>query len=220
MSNRFQHPFWETQLLWLYSCCFMECCFQDLFNIAHSILVQFPSSFFSVRRVSVNVVHPYSRIDTNAARKKLCFILSNRFDFHMIENLLMAVDAFASCILMSVAVDETLLPRQVNLSIDFRKPPFRVEIIFDLTTCTSFVCFHMETNATCCLLLNMLQGFGLGRCICKNRYIICVVCIWNSLCEVSPASCRFPSLNLSTFKICSQGRLWTDMRLMWTLAEH
>ena len=32
----------------LYSCCFIGCCFQDLFNIAHSILVLFPFVFFSI----------------------------------------------------------------------------------------------------------------------------------------------------------------------------
>ena len=35
-----------------------------------------PSSFFSNRLVSIQVVHPYSSIDTTAAWKKLCFILS------------------------------------------------------------------------------------------------------------------------------------------------
>ena len=30
---------------------FVECCFQDLFDIAHSILVQFPTNFFSIRLV-------------------------------------------------------------------------------------------------------------------------------------------------------------------------
>ena len=35
-----------------------------------------PSSFFSNRLVSVQVVHPYSSIDTTAAWKKLRFILS------------------------------------------------------------------------------------------------------------------------------------------------
>ena len=34
--------------------------------IAHSILMQYPSSFYSIRSVSVHVVHPYSRIDTTA----------------------------------------------------------------------------------------------------------------------------------------------------------
>ena len=38
---------------------------QDLFNIARYILVQFPSRFFSMRFVSVPVVHRYCKIDTN-----------------------------------------------------------------------------------------------------------------------------------------------------------
>ena len=53
----------------LYSCCFVGCCFQDLFNMTRSILGQFPSSFFCIHLVSVYVVHPYSRIDTTAAWK-------------------------------------------------------------------------------------------------------------------------------------------------------
>ena len=41
----------------MYSCCFVGCCFQDLFNIAHSILVQFPSTFFSMPfAASINFV--------------------------------------------------------------------------------------------------------------------------------------------------------------------
>ena len=61
---------------WPYSWCFVGCCRQDLFNIALNILVSLPSSFFSSRFVSVQVVHPYSSIDTTAAWKKLGFILS------------------------------------------------------------------------------------------------------------------------------------------------
>ena len=60
---------------WPYSYCFVGFCLQDLFNIARSILVEFPSSFFSSRLVSVHVVHPYSSIDMIAAWKKLCFKL-------------------------------------------------------------------------------------------------------------------------------------------------
>ena len=62
---------------WPYSCCFVGCCFQDLFNITRSILVQFPYSFFSIRLVNIHVRHPYSRIDTTVAWKKLHFILSD-----------------------------------------------------------------------------------------------------------------------------------------------
>ena len=69
------------------------------------------SRFFSSRLVSVHVVHSYSSIDTTAAWKKLRFILSVRSDFHMTDSLLIAVHAFASHVLMTVSVDETLLPR-------------------------------------------------------------------------------------------------------------
>ena len=57
-----------------YSCCFVECCLQELLNIARSILMLLASSFFSIRLVSVHVVHPYSSIDTTSAWKKLRFI--------------------------------------------------------------------------------------------------------------------------------------------------
>ena len=50
---------------WPYSCYFVGCCLQDLFNIAQSILV--PSRFFSKRLVWVHVVHPYFSIDMSTA---------------------------------------------------------------------------------------------------------------------------------------------------------
>ena len=96
---------------WPYSWCLVGCCRQDLFNIALNILVQLPSSFFFSRLVSVQVVRPYSSIDTTAGWKKLRFILSVRSDFYMIESLSIAVHAFVSRVSMSFSVDETLLPR-------------------------------------------------------------------------------------------------------------
>ena len=96
---------------WLYSWCFVVCCHQDLFNIARNILVLLPSSFFSSRFVSIQVVHPYSSIDTTAAWKKLSFILLVRSDFHMTNRLSRAVHVFVSRVSMSFSVDETLLPR-------------------------------------------------------------------------------------------------------------
>ena len=59
-----QYPACLVGLIWmvleiggrlLYSCCFVTCCFQNLFNIACSILAQYPSSFFSIRKVRVHV---------------------------------------------------------------------------------------------------------------------------------------------------------------------
>ena len=52
---------------WPYSYCFVECCLQDLFNIARNILVLLPSSVFFIRLVSVYVLYLYSSIDTTAA---------------------------------------------------------------------------------------------------------------------------------------------------------
>ena len=54
-------------------------------NIALSILVQLPSSFFSICLVRIDMVHPYSSMDMTAAWKKLHFILSDRSDFHMTD---------------------------------------------------------------------------------------------------------------------------------------
>ncbi len=73
------------------------------------------SSFFSIRVVRDHVVHPYSSIDTTAVWKKLRFILSIMSDFYMTDSLSIAVHAFASRILMSVSVDETLLPSYLKL---------------------------------------------------------------------------------------------------------
>ena len=64
---------------------------------------------FSPCLVSVYVVHPYSSIDSTAAWKKRRFILFVRSDFHMTDRLSIAVHAFASRVLTSFSVDETLL---------------------------------------------------------------------------------------------------------------
>ena len=55
-------------------------------------------------------MHPYSSIEATAAWKKLRFILSVRSDFHIIDSLLIAVNAFVNPVSMSFSVDATLLP--------------------------------------------------------------------------------------------------------------
>ena len=74
----------------------------------------FPSSFFSMRFVSVHEVHPYSSNDTDTASKKSHFILSERSDFLMVDNLSKAVHTSAWRMLTSLLVDETLLLKYVN----------------------------------------------------------------------------------------------------------
>ena len=66
----------EMEGMWPFMCCFVGCRFKDLFNIASIILVQLPSSLFSLRLDSVHDVHPYINIDPTAALKKLHFVLS------------------------------------------------------------------------------------------------------------------------------------------------
>ena len=55
---------------WLYSCWFVGCCLQNLFNVVRCIFVKLPSSFFSIRLINVHVVHPYSSFVTTAAWKR------------------------------------------------------------------------------------------------------------------------------------------------------
>ena len=90
---------WEMGGRWPYSCCFVGCCFQDLFSIVRIILGQLLSSF-SKCKVSVHVVHLYCSIDMTVALKKLHFILSDRSDFHMTDSLLIADHALASHVLI------------------------------------------------------------------------------------------------------------------------
>ena len=110
-----------------YSCCFVGSCLQDLFNTAHIILEKLSWNFLFVCFVNVHMVHPYSSTDSTAARKKLPFILFDRSDFHMTYSLSIAVQAFVSLMLMSFSVDETLIPRLVNLSTSFRDLSFSAE---------------------------------------------------------------------------------------------
>ena len=46
---------------WPYSCCFVGFYLQDLFKIARSILEYLPSSFFSIRLISIHVVRRHDR---------------------------------------------------------------------------------------------------------------------------------------------------------------
>ena len=67
-----EHRSWGK---FMYSCCFVGCRFQALFNKIRSTLLQFSSYLFSIRLVSLIVVHLWRRIVTNAAWKKLRFMV-------------------------------------------------------------------------------------------------------------------------------------------------
>ena len=142
---------------WPNSCGFVMCCFQGLFEIARSILVYFSLSFFSMHFISADVVHPHSSMNTGTAWKKSCFILTDRLNFHMINNLSVVVHTFRRDILSSISVDEILLPSYVNWSIKFRRLSLRLQVaLFCLKHMYSFFNFiYFEVNASLCLFLVM-----------------------------------------------------------------
>ena len=78
--------------------------------------------------IRILVVHPYSSIGTASAWKKSCFILLERSDFHMIDNISIAVHAFSVQKLTLLLVYEILLLRYVNCSTNFRGLPLKVEM--------------------------------------------------------------------------------------------
>ena len=100
------------------SFCFEGSCFQDLIKIAFLCNSRQTFSLYA-KSASMWCI---SRIDMTAARKKSRFILLDKFDFHMIENLSIPVHVFARRILMSFSGDETMLLRLRNLSTSFREP--------------------------------------------------------------------------------------------------
>ena len=89
--------------------------------------MQFLTSFFVyILLVFMWCIH--TAVLTTAGWKKFRFILSGRSDFHIIDSLSIAVHTFVRRILISLSVNETLLPRYMNLSTNFREPSFRVEM--------------------------------------------------------------------------------------------
>ena len=72
-----------------------------------------PYSFYFAG-CSFQAVRPYSSIDIATASKDSRFILSQRSDFYMVNNLSMAVYDLPMCMLTSHSVDEILLLNHMN----------------------------------------------------------------------------------------------------------
>ena len=91
--------------------------------------------------ITIHVVHQYSSIDTAMAQKKSCFILLERSNFHIIDNLSVAVHAFARYMLTSLLVDEIFLLGYMNFYTNFRGLPLKVEMAFSCLKHTNSVLF-------------------------------------------------------------------------------
>ena len=74
-------------------------------------------------------MRPYSSIYIATDWKKSHFISSDWSDFHMIDILSLIVNGFARCTLISLSVDQILLPKYVNLPTNFRGWPLKVEMV-------------------------------------------------------------------------------------------
>ena len=95
-------------------------------------------------------MQPFSSTDLAMAGKNSHFILSARSDFHMINNLSIAIHAFPMYILTLLSVDEILLPRYVNWSINFKDLQSSVEMAsFCLKHSTLF---YLSSRTGQCLL--------------------------------------------------------------------
>ena len=143
-------------------------------------------------RFTVSSTNGQRRTDTATAWKNCSFISSKRKDFHVVVNLWIAIHALPMRMLISLSVDEILLPRYMNWFINFRGLPFNKKMTLScLRHERRFIWVYIETNASFCLLQDMRQKFGLSRCIWKKHLIIYVVCISDSFRKVSYASCFF-----------------------------
>ena len=66
---------------------------------------------------------------TATAWKKNSFILSKRSDFYMVVNLEISVHAFTMIMLISLSLDEILLPKCMNYPTNFRVWLFNEEMV-------------------------------------------------------------------------------------------
>ena len=79
----------------------------------------------------------------------------------MIDNLSIVVYAFTMHMLISLSLDEILLPNYVNWSTAFRDLLLKVEMVsFHLKHELCFIYAYAEANDSCCLLQALWQGFG------------------------------------------------------------
>ena len=78
-----------------YSYCFVGCCFKELLNIAHSLLMQLTSIFFSQYACSASMWCIHAVVWTRPLHVKMRFIWSDWSDHLMTDNLSIAARVFA-----------------------------------------------------------------------------------------------------------------------------
>ena len=113
---------------WLYNCCFVECCFQELLKTVCRN-VEFLCSCHWASFLSISLEskwYNYKIVLTQLQNERNPVLFYQRSVFNMIYNLSIATHTFPGCILISV--NEILLPRSMNWSTNFRVLPLKVEM--------------------------------------------------------------------------------------------
>ena len=83
----------------------------------------------------------------------------------MINNLSIAIHAFAMRMFTLLSINKLLLPRFGNWSNNFIGLPLKVEITPHLKHELCFIYVHIEAKASCCLFQTMQLGYVFGWCI-------------------------------------------------------
>ena len=89
---------------WSYSCCFVGCCFKVFIIMVRRIPVQLALSLFSIRLVSVYVVHTYGNKVTTTAWKKTAIYFIGYVQLSYDRLSIEAVRAFTCHVLMPFSV--------------------------------------------------------------------------------------------------------------------
>ena len=116
--------FYQMGGRWLYSYCFVECCFQDLFKIVPTILVWFPAFPPCAYFVSMQCIHPYIITQPSLGRNPI-FIFIGATWFPLDRKYVNSCPCLQST---SLSVDKILLPRFWNWAANIRGYPLELEM--------------------------------------------------------------------------------------------
>ena len=136
--------------------CPYSCWFPEFAQKQHGAYLCSSHRVFSKHFVKVQVVQPYNSPDIATAWRNFCFILSERLNFHIRNNLSIVVHAFYECMLISLLVDGILLPRYTKWSTNFEGLSLNVKMQQScLKDMNFFIWVYIESDAYCCLFQTM-----------------------------------------------------------------
>ena len=166
---------------WPYNCCFQVCCFLNLFKTAH--LAFSPSISLAPRWCKHTVVLTWPQVG-----KKSHFL---RTDFHMVDNLSIAVHVCLMHMLTLVSVDEIWLPRYVKWSTNFKGLPFNVEVALSCLKHTNYFLLGVGERSDKCFKC---------VCVCVCVYVYIYIYIYlNSFYVYYPKIAFFSKLKPSSY---------------------